>query len=473
MNIKFGTDGWRAIIAENFTFENLRIVSQAIAAYVNNSNDPGEGIVIGYDQRFLSEEFAQAVTEVLAGNNIKVYLISKPSPTPVTAFAIKHWNCKGAVMLTASHNPPVYHGIKYIPYFAGPALPETTNIIEDNLSNLLSGKDEVKKISMDRLQEQNLLERIEPKELYINHLKNLIDCSSIKKRPVKIVIDPMYGAGVGYLEDFLSDTDNTVITMHNYRDPLFGGGMPEPKKDQLLQLRDRVLKEKADLGLALDGDADRFGIIDKNGDYINPNQVISLILFHLISRKGWKGPVARTVATTHTLDNMCCKTGDYVFETPVGFKYIGQALREKGCILGGEESGGMSIKGHIPEKDGILACLLILEIVCLTQDTLTNNLKELKQKCSCPDSNRLDLRVSPEKKQHILDKINNYKPKELLGKKVIEIVTIDGVKIKLEDGSWVLVRPSGTEPLFRIYAEASTCEGVSLLQNELKKILKA
>ncbi len=471
MDIKFGTDGWRAIIAEEFTFKNLRIVSQAIATYVNNSNDPGDGIVIGYDQRFLSEEFAQAVTEVLAANSIKVYLISKPAPTPVTAFAIKHWNCKGAVMLTASHNPSSYHGIKYIPYFAGPALPETTKKIEDNLNDLCAKKAEVRKISLHDVHDQKLLEMIDPKEYYINHLKNLIDFSSINNESVKIIIDPMYGAGVGYLEEFLSETYNDIIAIHNYRDPLFGGGMPEPKEDQLVQLKDKVLEEKADLGLALDGDADRFGIIDKNGSYINPNQVISLILDHLVSRKGWKGPVARTVATTHTIDNLCCQTGDTVFETPVGFKYIGQALRDKGCILGGEESGGMSIKGHIPEKDGILACLLILEIVCLTKKTLTDNLYDLKQNCSCLASNRLDLRVSPDQKQQILDDIEKYKPEELLGKKVVDIITIDGIKIKLEDGSWVLIRPSGTEPLFRIYAEASTSDEVSLLQNEIKKIL--
>lgn len=467
MHITFGTDGWRAIIAEDFTFENLKLVTGAIATYIKNSEDPGEGVVVGYDQRFLSEQFAEAVAEILGGNGLKVYLTSKPTPTPVTAFAIKHWKCKGGIMLTASHNPATYHGIKYIPYFAGPALPETTKKIEEALHQIAQNKEEIKGIKFSELENQGLVEKIDPQEPYLNHLKEIIDISAIKDNPAKIIIDPMYGAGIGYIEKFLEDSGCEVAAIHNYRDPLFGGGMPEPKEDQLGELKTKVLQEKAKLGLALDGDADRFGVIDKNGEYITPNQILSLVLDHLITGRGWEGPVARTVSTTHTLDNICEIYGTFVKETPVGFKYIGQALRE-GCILGGEESGGLSIKGHIPEKDGILACLLILEILCASEKSISENLQDLKEKYGGFVSRRLDLKVEPEQKEELQEIVKAYEPVKILGKPVVERITVDGTKIKLADGSWVLIRPSGTEPLFRIYAEAPTMDDVEAMQMEVK-----
>ena len=467
MNIKFGTDGWRAIIAKDFTFDNLQLVTGAIAHYIKNSADPGEGVVVGYDQRFLSEQFAEVVAEILGGNGLKVYLISKPTPTPVTAYAIMHWKCKGGIMLTASHNPATYHGIKYIPYFAGPALPETTKKIEEALHELSQNKAELKRIKFSELENRGLVERIAPQEQYLRHLKEIIDISTIKNNPAKIIIDPMYGAGIGYIEKFLENSGCEMTAIHNYRDPLFGGGMPEPKEDQLQELKKKVIQEKAQLGLALDGDADRFGVIDKNGEYITPNQILALVLEHLITRRGWEGPVARTVSTTHTLDNICELCGKFVKETPVGFKYIGQALRE-GCILGGEESGGLSIKGHIPEKDGILACLLVLEILCASGLSISENMEALVSKCGGFASKRLDLKVEPEQKEELLKAVKEFEPLKILGKPVVERITLDGTKIKLADGSWVLIRPSGTEPLFRIYAEAPTMGEVEAMQSEVK-----
>lgn len=466
--IRFGTDGWRAVIAEDFTFKNVRTICQAIADYINISDDPGNGVVIGYDQRFLSEEFSQAAAEVMGANDIKVYLVTSPTPTPVTAYAIKHWNCKGAVMFTASHNPAVYHGIKFIPYFAGPALPETTSKIEEFLADIELGKKQVKSIPFHKIDNENLT-MIKPAKPYLDHLKNIVDLSSIKKRSPRIVVDPMYGAGIGYLEEFLQESGCQVTSIRSFRDPLFGGEMPDPKEEYLGKLKEKVLEENADVGMALDGDGDRFGVIDKNGEYFSPNQVLVLILDHLVTIRGWSGPVARTVATTHMLDKICKGINEESYETPVGFKYIGQKLRGSGCILGGEESGGISVGNHIPEKDGILACLLILEMVSASGVTISEKYDQIQDRYGRHFSKRVDLKVLPEEKDNLLKKVHDYSPEEIAGKTVVEKKVSDGLKLILEDGSWVLIRSSGTEPVFRIYTEAFTKEEVENLQHYIKK----
>ncbi|MTI80558.1 MAG: phosphoglucomutase/phosphomannomutase family protein [Firmicutes bacterium] len=482
LQIAFGTDGWRGIIAEDFIFDNVRLVSRAVADYIIAEEMQQRGVVIGYDNRFLSDRFAEEVAEELNKKGVPVYLIKKPAPTPVTAFAITLHNAAGAVMLTASHNPPEYNGFKFIPEYAGPALPHITKQIEENIRRqheyYCQGVLEEAEgryghmIKEHQVPDYKNIKDIDPFDDYIKKIIEIVDLDVIGKSKVKIVIDPMYGAGIGYLDTLLKKAGADVVTINNYRDPLFGGGMPEPKGDSLEELREKMKEVGADIGLALDGDADRFGIIDSNGQYITPNQFLPMLYYHLMEAKGLRGSAARTVATTHLMDRIAEKYGQTVEETPVGFKYIGQCLHEKGAIMGGEESGGLSIKGHIPEKDGILANLLAVEMMAHHGKSLTDLLEEVSSKFGQVYSRRLDLRTTPEEKARVLEELKGFKPATVAGKKVTGRITIDGTKLVLEDGSWTLIRPSGTEPLFRIYAEAESLERVEEIQQEMKEKLK-
>lgn len=468
--IKFGTDGWRAVMADHFTFANVEIVAQSIADYVNGEGMGSRGLIVGYDNRFLAEHFAARVGEVLAGNNIPVFLTAGACPTPVTAYAITTRQTAGAIMLTASHNPPEYNGIKFIPDYAGPAVPAITDKIEGYLHKVLeTGR--IRKLARDEALAQGLWNKVQPKDEYLQHIAGLVDLSAIKKAGLKLVLDPMYGAGIGYLEELLGEACE-ITAIHNYRDPLFGGALPEPTGNNLEDLRACVLKAGCDLGLALDGDADRFGIIDSDGSYISPNQVLALLYYHLARRKGISGPVARTVATTHLLDRMAEGFGQKIKETPVGFKYIGQMMREKGCVLGGEESGGLSIAGHIPEKDGILACALMAEIRALTGETLQDNLEKIAAEFGRLYSERLDVHTSKEKKEQVLGKLPAYFPSKIAGIPVTGRLTVDGTKLLLAEGSWVLIRPSGTEPLFRIYVETNSLDLLKKIQSEVVRELE-
>ncbi len=485
--IKFGTDGWRGIIADDFTFANVRVVSQAVADYLNDKGAGHLGIVVGYDNRFLSERFANVVADVFIGNGIKVYLGSEPLPTPVTAFAVRENGTAGAVMLTASHNPPEYNGFKFIPEYAGPALPHITRAIEENITRLVNAPGLVFGADLEMASELAVYpvpgegdgradvvvqtpvtgtaaaERvyIDPRPAYFAHLEKLVDMDAIVRADLEIVVDAMHGSGMGYLDVILKRAGNRVQECRCFRDPLFGGGLPEPTCQSLECACEIMREEKARLGLALDGDADRFGLIDPGGVFVTPNQFLPLLYHHLITVKGLLGPVTRTVATTHMLDVIARHHGQQVYETAVGFKYIGQNLLEKGCVLGGEESGGLSIRGHIPEKDGILAGLLAAEIVAVHGKSLTELTEEVSAVYGVRlYSERLDVHTTPAQKLQVLEKIERFDPRELAGEPVTGRVTLDGLKLLLKSGEWVLVRPSGTEPLFRIYAESGRLERI-------------
>jgi alpha-D-glucose phosphate-specific phosphoglucomutase len=465
--ISFGTDGWRDIIARDFTFANVELVAGGVARYINKHNLAGRGVVIGYDNRFLSERFAGIIARVFYDSGIRVYLMEKSTPTPVTAFAIKEYSAGGAVMLTASHNPPEYNGFKFIPEYAGPALPEVTNEIEMYINELERQgglpRNQGENRGADSENANAKGGQVNLKASYFSHLQKLVDLSKIKQDGLKVVVDPMYGAGIGYLEEILSKAGAQVKALHNHRDPLFGGILPEPTGQSLAGLREQVLSSGADLGLALDGDADRFGIIDRDGNYISPNQFLAIVYYHQINFMGLLGPVARTVATTHMLDRIAAEAGQQVYETPVGFKFIGQNLRERDCLLGGEESGGLSIRGHIPEKDGILADLLAAQIVSYHRKSLGELLKEIWTRYGRLVSERMDIHTTQKEKERTLKALREFTPREVAGKKVVKRLGNDGTKLVLEDGSWLLVRASGTEPLFRVYAEAGG-------QEELKEI---
>ncbi|MDD2587000.1 MAG: phosphoglucomutase/phosphomannomutase family protein [Syntrophomonadaceae bacterium] len=451
--IKFGTDGWRAIIAKDFTFANCRVVTQGIASYINSHNLGKKGIVIGYDNRFMSENFARECARVLVGNGIRVYLLRKAAPTPVTAYAILIKEAGGAIMITASHNPPEYNGIKFIPEYAGPALPEVTEVIEEEVNRLEAGG-KVYELNLAEAAQFNLFEEVDIEEDYINHMMMIVQPEHFKEKNIKVVIDPMYGAGIGYLDKILGRLGCEVRTINNLRDTLFGGQMPEPTDELLGDLKRAVVSYNADIGLATDGDADRFGIIDRDGNFMTANRFMQLLLIHLLKTRGYRGPVCRSVATTHLLDKIARRNGLSIVETPVGFKYIGEAMREKGGLMGGEESGGLSIFGHIPEKDGILACMLAVEMLAYSSKTFTELQEESARDYGQAESRRYDIKVETEEKARILEKIREYKPRSIAGVRVDTSNEMDGVKIVLEDGSWVLIRSSGTEPVFRIYVEA-------------------
>jgi alpha-D-glucose phosphate-specific phosphoglucomutase len=465
MTIKFGTDGWRAVMCEEFTFANVRKVARAIVDYLRETGRAGRGVVIGYDTRFLAERFAAVAADICATVGVPVYLTETDAPTPVVAYAILERQAAGALMFTASHNPPEYQGLKFIPEYAGPAAPEITARIEaflagSDLGTLAqpgTGGGSGSGASGRLPGEPAPVSAFDPKPAYLAHLRSLVDLGALRKAGLRVLYDPMFGTGRRYLPDLLEEAGCHYTVIHGERDPLFGGETPEPIEAHLGELITRVRAGEADLGLATDGDADRFGIIDSDGSYLSANRIIPLLFWHLV-RKGAPGGVARTVATTHLLDRLAARFGRTVTETAVGFKYICQAMREGPIVIGGEESGGLSIGGHIPEKDGILACLLVAELRAVAGRPLSAVLAELMQEVGPAYSRRIDLRYAEEEKAAIMRALKDGSPTEVGGVAVTGVNRADGVKVLLADGSWVLVRASGTEPLLRVYVEAGSPE---------------
>lgn len=457
MEIRFGTDGWRGIIADAFTFANLRRVSTAVALYVQEQGMSDRGLVIGRDTRFLAEEFARAVADVMTAAGIKVYMADEATPTPVIAYSVIHKGAAGAVMLTASHNPPAHNGFKFIPEYGGPALPPVT----DRITELIPHS--VEKVSG----REELVELFDPRPAYFEFLTGQVDFDKIRKSGLKIVVNPMHGAGMGYLEHILTNLGLTVQSQRNWRDPLFGGKMPEPKPELLEDLRQAVVSGQGQLGLALDGDGDRFGIIDETGAYIMPNAVLTVLAKYLLEVRGLAGAIARTVSTTTLLDRIALRHGVEIVETPVGFKYQAQAMLKQQAFLAGEESGGLSVAGHIPEKDGILACLLMAEITGHYGKPLSLVLEDIYREYGRTYTRRLDFHCQPREKAEILKKLEVFAPQQLAGLKVNAVIRLDGCKYVLENGSWALIRSSGTESLFRIYGEAETEAELEEIQQAL------
>ncbi len=448
--ISFGTDGWRALMCDTFTLNNVRIVAQAIANYLLNHKISKKGVVIGYDTRFFSEEFARTCAQVFSTFKIPVFIGETFLPTPLTAFAVKFLRAAGGVMITASHNPPFYNGIKFIPEYAGPAFPSITSEIEKNIKKGLKEK------PVEGNFNEKSWKKINPFHNYTIHLKKIIDFDLIKESMLEVIIDSMFGAGQGILERILEQNGVKVIPIHNYRDAYFGNFLPDPSQENLKELTRLVLKRQANLGLALDGDGDRFGVVDSLGKYLTPNQAISLCTYYLLKVKREKGKVVRTVATTHLLDKIAQSFGVEVIETPVGFKYIAQEMLKDEVIIGGEESGGLSIKNHIPEKDGILADLILTEIFAYYKRPLSLLMEDIYQEYGHFFTKRLDIKLPLEEKEKIISKLESSPPVKVNDLKVEKVETRDGVKLFLKDGSWILIRPSGTEPLVRVYLEASS-----------------
>lgn len=470
MAIKFGTSGWRGIIAEDFTFPNARLVCQAIADYLKQAGLAGKGVVVGYDTRFRSEAFAAAAAEVMAGNGIISYFTNRDCPTPVVSFAIREGHRGGGINITASHNPPEYNGIKFSPATGGPAPEAVTQPIEALIAGLTPAA--IKQMPLAQAREQGLIVDIDPRDTYFRHLKTLVDVEVLRRAGLKVVVDVLYGTGRGYLQAFLQDAGVVVEELHGWRDPYFGGHRPEPSAEFLTELAARIPTAGAQLGLAVDADADRFGVLDASGAYHEANEILGLLLDYLIQSRGWDGGVARSVATTQLLDRVAGLYGRPVFETKVGFKYLGEYILTGQAVMVGEESEGFSMKGHLPEKDGILACLMVAEMVAKTGKGLPELLTDLFARVGPVYNRRLNFALTPEAKERLLVNLKQPPPR-FAGLAVKEHVTLDGHKYILEDGSWVCFRPSGTEPVVRFYFEASSPEELAKLRQAGEALIKS
>jgi len=434
--IKFGTDGWRAIIADTYTFSNLKIVSQAVSDYLG----PGKKIAIGFDTRFMSGCFAKVVAGVLAGNGTEVILSDRPIPTPALSFAVKNKKLDLGVMITASHNPAEYNGFKIKNSSGGAADAEVTKKVES-----LLGKTPLK-------DNTNPLAQIKKEDLtkdYIKFIRAYIDLKKIKHKKFRILVDAMYGSGGSLIAEVLKGTSITIDFMRNTINPSFGGGRPEPVEDNLKELKERVKKGKYDLGIALDGDADRIAAVAAGGVFIHPQKILGLLALHLNQDRHWSGGIVKTVCGTAMIDNIAKFLKVKLYETPVGFKYISNLMESEDIVAGGEEAGGMGVKNYIPERDGSMAGLLLLEMMVYRKKNILKILNEAEKQFGkyyyVREDLHLEKRVEPSKK---------HLPDELLGRKVVKINDSDGIKLICEDGSWLMFRGSGTEPIMRLYAEA-------------------
>ena len=457
-NIKFGTDGWRAVIAEDYTFENVRQVAQAVAEYLKGTSRDKDGVVIGYDTRFASENFAAATAEVMAGNGIKTWLTPSFCPTPALSFAVLEKKAGCGVMITASHNPPTDNGFKVKPHYGGAASPEIISEIEKHLSV------PVKRLAF--AQAQNLIETFDPSETYIAQLGKMVDIPAIRNSDLHLIADPMFGAGQGYFPHVLGGGQVSVAQLHGERNPAFPGmHNPEPIARNLGQLMQMMADTHSDLGIANDGDADRVGIVDENGRFMNQLEVFALLAFYLLEVKGERGPIVKSLSTTSMVDKLGQLYGVEVYETPVGFKHIGPKMMEVNALIGGEESGGFGFRGHIPERDGILAGLMIAEMMVKLKKTASGLLEYLFEKVGPHYYDRIDFTFEQSKRAEIIEQIKNNPPKDLAGLKVVKVRDDDGFKYYSEDGSWLLIRFSGTEPIMRVYTETTH-------QDKVKPILE-
>ncbi|MEW5975871.1 MAG: phosphoglucomutase/phosphomannomutase family protein [Acidobacteriota bacterium] len=463
--IKFGTSGWRAIIAEDFTFQNVRLATAAIAEFVKRAL-PQPRLIVGYDTRFLAEKFAWESAEVLSGLGVQAYYCRSATPTPAIAAEVLRRKTDGAINITASHNPGEYCGLKFSSSDGAPALPEITRQLEQLIESLKA----TPRLYNSVRPQHELIERIDITAEYLGLMENIVDLKSIRQSGVKVGYDPLYGTGVGYLDGLLSSSGIPVHTIHDRRDVLFGGHPPEPAEDILADLKALVSHGQADLGLSTDGDADRFGILDRSGDYIPPNQILGLLFDYLIETRGWKGGAARSVATSHFVDAVARFHQRELHETPVGFKYIGELIKADKIVIGGEESAGLTIKGHVPEKDGILACLLAAEAVARRGKSLRQQLDELQQKVGFFFTVRLNLHLTEELKEKVRVRLESP-PKQLGGRTVVRLNRLDGLKMMFEDDSWILLRLSGTEPVARCYVETHSQQELERLTQVAKEFV--
>jgi phosphoglucomutase len=460
--IKFGTSGWRAVMAEEFTFANVQRAITGIARYVVSQKSSGARVIVGRDPRFLGETFCNIAVDILGAHGITTLLIEEAAPTPAISYAVIREKADGAINFTASHNPPEYNGIKFSTPDGAPALPEATKRIEAEIAGLdvgATGKATGRKMPAQPL---------EPRTTYLARLREIIDLEVIKKAGLRIVYDPLWGAARNYPDALLREAGIDVATVHDYRDVLFGGHAPEPDGQVLNEMRDKMKERKAHIGISTDGDADRFGIVDEDGTFFQPNYIIALLFDYLVESRGWKNGVGKSVATTNMINALAKHHKVELYETPVGFKYIGELIKADKIAIGGEESAGLSIRHHVPEKDGVLACLLCCEMVARRGQTLGQQLKKLFVDVGSFYPKRENFHLT----QDVMDKFTvklSKEPQNFSGRKVSDVVRKDGLKLVLEDGSWVCYRLSGTEPVVRVYSEADSEAGLEKLSESAKQ----
>jgi phosphoglucomutase len=460
--IKFGTSGWRAIMADDFTFANVRRAITGIARYVAGRKPQGATVIVGRDPRFLGETFVEVAADILAAHGVTPRVIPDPAPTPAISWAVIRTKSDGAINFTASHNPPEYNGIKFSTPDGAPALPEVTSKIEAEIASLDGAG------GGPRTSNPAGREELDVAPDYLGRLKEIIDVAAIKKANLRVAFDPLWGAARGYPDQLLRKAGVSVVTVHDYRDVLFGGHAPEPDDHLLGDLRAAMKKSGAHIGISTDGDADRFGILDQDGSFISPNYIIALLFDYLVESRGWRNGVAKSVATTNLINALAEHHKVQLYETPVGFKYIGELIDQDKIAIGGEESAGLSIRHHVPEKDGVLAGLLCCEMVARRGRSLGDQLHDLFVKVGSFYPRRENFRLTPEVKAKFTSKLKED-PRELGGRPVREVVRIDGRKLVFDDGSWVCYRLSGTEPVVRVYSEARTPEDLEKLSAAAKQ----
>ncbi|MGA8142383.1 MAG: phosphoglucomutase/phosphomannomutase family protein [Candidatus Acidiferrales bacterium] len=458
--IHFGTSGWRGVIAEDFTFGGVRRAAAAIAGHVL-AQTKNPKLIIGYDTRFFSEEFALTAASVLESQGCRVVVCREATPTPAIAYAIIHGKLDGGVNITASHNPAEYNGLKFSGPEGGPALPDVTKDIEKRAAALKDQPGSLHELEDD-------FERVNPKEAYFGQLEKLIRFDVIKKAKGSFVCDAVHGCGAGWLDGILVGYGIALSAIRKERDVLFDGTGPDPSEENLAPLKNAVLEKKALAGLATDGDADRFGILDRDGSFISPNHILGLLFDYLLETRGYKLGASRSVATSHLLDAVAKMHGVELYETPVGFKYVGPLLRDNKIAIGGEESAGLTIRGHVPEKDGILACLLVVEMIAARGKSLMEQLHDLFRRVGGQFwPIRLNLHLAADVQARLVGRLKQTFT-DFAGRHVAREDRLDGMKLIFGDGSWILMRPSGTEPVVRIYAEAASVAASEKLAEEAR-----
>ena len=470
--IKFGTDGWRAIIADEFTFANVRACAQATARYFREVGGASRGIVVGYDTRFASEEFAAVVAEVLAGNGVAVQLCDRAAPTPVIGFNIRRLNAGGGIVITSSHNPALYSGFKVRTEQASAAAPEILAEIEARLPEALSGA--VEQMPLEEAQGKGLVRTFDPRADYLRHLSELVEIERLREAGLRVVVDPMHGAGAGYLRELLAGGRTEAIEIRSERNPAFPGmHNPEPIARNLEATREAVVQEHAQVALATDGDADRIGVMDERGQFVDQLRVFALLTYYLLEVRGLRGPIVKSVTTTSMVQRLGELYGVPVYETGVGFKYLGPKMIETDALIAGEESGGFAFRGHLPERDGILSGLYILDLMARRGKSLPELLEEVFAKVGPHYYDRIDITMTPAERDRIAALLPRLEPQAIDGLRVTGYDRTDGLRFLLEGGAWALIRLSGTEPLMRIYTEVREGEQVQPVLQAVRELTGA
>ncbi|MCG9574694.1 phosphoglucomutase/phosphomannomutase family protein [Vibrio tubiashii] len=468
--IKFGTGGWRAFIGEEFTKDNVRLVAQALANIINQEQVADKGFVIGYDRRFLSDKAGRWFTEVLAANGITVSFIDKFVPTPIVMFKAKEMGCAYSACITASHNPADYNGIKVFIQGGRDADEIITEKIETQIGQLSA--EQVKSVDFDQAVEDKLIDVINPMNEFVDSIINFIDIESIKKANLRVLIDPMFGVAKNALQTVLINGRCDVDVINDGKNPDFGGLMPSPSAATLYRLKHLVAAEGYDIGIGTDGDADRLGIIDEKGHFIHPNEVLILLYYYLLEYKGWKGSVVRNIATTHILDKIAADHGEKSFEVPVGFKHISSQMEADDSLIGGESSGGLTIRGHIKGKDGVFASSLLIEMISVTGKKLSELLDEIYGKYGYAYTAEGDCTFKPAQKEVLYNRIYVEKQLPNFEFEIDKVSYEDGAKVYFKNGGWVIARFSGTEPLLRIFAEMADKETAEQVVQQVKAFLQ-